>query len=95
MLPTGIPIMALTAFATLNSRNVIMKISPHKPNRAYIVDKIVKMDNCSIHHIEKVKELLDDAGIMLIFLPPYSPDLNLIDKPFCQISRRFDTLYLC
>ena len=33
---------------------------------------IVIMDNCSIHHVEPVKELLKDAGILLIFLPPFS-----------------------
>ena len=47
---------------------------------------IVIMDNCSIHHIEKVRELLDDAGIMLIFLPPYSPDLNPIEAAFSSIK---------
>ena len=31
---------------------------------------IVIMDNCSIHHVEPVKELLQDAGICLIFLSP-------------------------
>jgi len=30
----------------------------------------VIMDNCSIHHVEPVKELLQDAGILLIFPPP-------------------------
>ena len=41
---------------------------------------IVIMDNCSIHHIEK---LLDDAGIMLI---SYSPDLNPIEAAFSSIK---------
>ena len=40
---------------------------------------IVVMDNCSIHHVAEVKSVLDDAGILLIYLPPYSPDLNLIE----------------
>ena len=34
------------------------------------------MDNCSIHHVQEVKDLLEAAGILLIFLPPYSPDYN-------------------
>ena len=28
------------------------------------------MDICSIHHVEPVEELLQDASILLIFLPP-------------------------
>ena len=31
------------------------------------------MDNCSIHHIDQVKQELESAGILVIFLPPYSP----------------------
>ena len=46
---------------------------------------IVIMDNCSIHHVEPVKELLQDAGI-LIFLPPYSPDYNPIEETFSSIK---------
>ena len=36
---------------------------------------ILIMDNCSIHHVQEVKDILEAAGI-LIFLPPYSPDYN-------------------
>ena len=35
---------------------------------------VVVMDNCAIHHIPEVLELLKDAGILCLFLPPYSPD---------------------
>ena len=35
------------------------------------------MDNASIHHVENVYKLTEDqAGAKLIYLPPYSPDLN-------------------
>lgn len=34
------------------------------------------MDNCSIHHVNQVKQLLDAVGIVLMYLPPYSPDYN-------------------
>ena len=44
------------------------------------------MDNCSIHHTDKVKKLLNDAGILLIFLPPYSPDLNPIEEAFSAVK---------
>ena len=37
---------------------------------------ILVLDNCSIHHVEFVTDLLEDAGILHILLPPYSPDLH-------------------
>ena len=40
------------------------------------------MDNCSIHHREVVMDLLKEAGIVVIFLPPYSPDCNPIELVF-------------
>ena len=45
---------------------------------------VIIMDNCTIHHVHHIKQLLDDAGILLFFLPPYSPDLNPIEKPSAQ-----------
>ena len=40
----------------------------------------VIMDNCSIHKSLKVKELIENAGCFLLYLPPYSPDLNPIEN---------------
>ena len=38
---------------------------------------VVIMDNASIHHVEEVRDLIEvQAGAKLLFLPPYSPDLN-------------------
>ena len=37
---------------------------------------VVIMDNCSIHHVDRVINLIEAAQVKLIFLPPYSPDLK-------------------
>lgn len=42
--------------------------------------QVVIMDNCSIHKSPKVKELIESVGCRLIYLPPYSPDLNPIEN---------------
>jgi transposase len=47
---------------------------------------IVVMDNCSIHHIEEANQLLQDAGIVAIYLPPYSPDLNPIEEALSKVK---------
>ena len=47
---------------------------------------VVIMDNCSIHHVLAVNQLLEDAGIVSIYLPPYSPDLNPIEEAFSWVK---------
>ena len=41
---------------------------------------VVIMDNCSVHHLERVLEMITSVGALIRFLPPYSPDLNPIDQ---------------
>ena len=37
------------------------------------------MDNCFIHHVRPVLNTLQQMGILTLFLPPYSPDMNPIE----------------
>ena len=50
-------------------------------------NSVVVMDNCAIHHVDEVRRLLEDAGIMLVDLPPYSPDFNPIETAFSHIKQ--------
>ena len=47
---------------------------------------IAVMDNCSIHHVQPVKQLFKEAGILQLFLPPYSPDCMPIEETFSYIK---------
>ena len=47
---------------------------------------IVIMDNMRTHHISAVREILEQAGMELLYLPPYSPDLNPIEKLWSKIK---------
>ena len=49
-------------------------------------NSVVVMDNCSIHHVDEVQQLLDEAAIPVIYLPPYSPDLNPIEAAFGHVK---------
>jgi transposase len=40
----------------------------------------VVLDNARYQHCDYVKELAQELGIHLVFLPPYSPNLNLIER---------------
>ena len=42
--------------------------------------QVVIMDNASFHKSQKIKDLIESVGCRPIFLPPYSPDLNPIEK---------------
>ena len=44
------------------------------------------MDNASIHHTEEVTGLLQSIGVLVKFLPPYSPDLNPIEEVFSKVK---------
>jgi len=48
--------------------------------------RIVVMDNLSAHKAEKVGRLIEEAGGELLYLPPYSPDLNPIEEAFSKIK---------
>ena len=41
--------------------------------------QIVVMDNLSSHKGPRVRELIEGKGCELLYLPPYSPDLNPIE----------------
>ena len=47
---------------------------------------IVIMDNLSSHKSAEAKELIEEAGATLRFLPPYSPDFNPIEKAFSKLK---------
>ena len=44
------------------------------------------MDNVSFHKVDGVAQLLSDVGVELIYLPPYSPDLNPIEQMWSKIK---------
>ena len=47
---------------------------------------VVIMDNLSSHKGPRVRALIEAAGATVRFLPPYSPDLNPIEKAFSKLK---------
>jgi len=47
---------------------------------------IVVADNLSSHKVAGVREAIELVGAKLLFLPPYSPDLNPIEMLFAKIK---------
>ena len=50
--------------------------------------RIVVMDNLASHKIAGVREAIEAAGCDLWYLPPYSPDLNPIEKLWSKVKSR-------
>ena len=50
---------------------------------------IVIMDNLPVHKVPAVRRAIEAAGAQLLFLPPYSPDLNPIEMLFAKLKTLF------
>ena len=48
--------------------------------------QIVIMDNLPAHKVTGVAQAIENVGAELLYLPPYSPDLNPIEMSFAQIK---------
>ena len=74
-------------------RTLLPKFLPfdgHNPN------SVVVMDNCSIHHVPEVIELIRSVGTIVVFLPPYSPDFTPIEEMFSKVKsfvRQHEAVY--
>ena len=48
---------------------------------------VVVMDNLACHKVDGVERAIRAAGGRLVYLPPYSPDLNPIENAFSKLKR--------
>ena len=72
----------MTASFVLEGLAYVKTISCSDPKR----DEIVMMDNLSVHKVCGVTAAIEAAGATLIYLPPYSPDLNPIEMAFSKLN---------
>lgn len=53
---------------------------------------LVVLDNLGAHKDRRVREAIERAGAKLIFVPPYSPDLNPIEEAWAKIKHRLRSI---
>ena len=53
---------------------------------------IVVMDNLSAHKVQGVREMIEARGARLLYLPPYSPDFNPIEKAWSKLKQHLRRL---
>ncbi|MGL5720124.1 MAG: transposase, partial [Alphaproteobacteria bacterium] len=80
----GATLLTLSLFSTtINGQIftawVIQDLIPKLPEKSVVV-----MDHAPFHKGKIMKKALEDAGQTLLFLPPYSPDLNPIEKKWAR-----------
>lgn len=83
--------------ATLKLETVVNKTYVNAETIAEMLEKLAKrftqlpiyvvLDNARYQHCDYVKELAKALGIQLVFLPPYSPNLNLIERVWRYIKK--------
>jgi len=47
---------------------------------------VVIMDNLPAHKVAGIRNMIEDAGARLLYLPPYSPDFNPIEMAFSKLK---------
>ncbi len=91
----------LTILGTMNLRGMVAAMTiPESTDReiflAYLdhvlcpklhAGDVVVMDNLSSHKVAGVRERIQAAGAELLYLPPYSPDLNPIEKAWSKLKQ--------
>ena len=48
---------------------------------------VVVMDNLASHKVSPIRQHIEGAGAQLLYLPPYSPDLNPIEKAWSKLKQ--------
>ena len=61
------------AFYSFVCKSLLSKLMPFEGSNP---NSVVILDNCSIHHVQEVKQALTDCEVIVHYLPPYSPDYN-------------------
>ncbi|PTD94793.1 IS630 family transposase, partial [archaeon SCG-AAA382B04] len=62
----------------------LRQIRKANPNRKILI----VLDNFGSHHAKKTRSVAKELNITLVFLPPYSPDLNPIEYIWKSIKRK-------
>ena len=56
-------------------------------------NSVLIMDGASVHNVDNIEHLCQHRGILLMYLPAYSPDYNPIELVFSAVKRKLRKLY--
>ena len=92
----------LTVLAALTTTGVLASMSIESPTDGDVFlafveqvlaprlepGHVVILDNLSAHKVAGVRELIEDRGAQLLYLPPYSPDFNPIEMAWSKLKQQ-------
>lgn len=73
-------------FQRILNQNVFPLMNPYPLNNSVLI-----LDNCRAHDIS-IQDIFDQYGIVILFLPPYSPFLNPIERLFSAMKAKIKRL---
>jgi transposase len=76
-------------FLEFLQEKILPQCEPFPGKRSVLI-----MDNASIHKNVLIKTACDEAGVLLQFLPPYSPDFNPIESTFKDLKAWIKANYI-
>jgi transposase len=92
----------LTVLAALTSAGVLASMSIESPTDGEVFlafveqvlaprlepGHVVILDNLGAHKVPGVRQLIEERGAQLLYLPPYSPDFNPIEQAWSKLKQR-------
>ena len=75
-----------STFNRILSESIFPRVNPYPQRNSVLI-----LDNCRAHNINP-QEIYDTYGILLLFLPPYSPFLNPIERVFSAMKAKIKRL---
>ena len=77
------------AFYDFVCRSLLTHLMPYNGINKH---SVVILDNCSIHHVDEIRQVFRDTSALTHFLPPYSPDFNPIELAFSKVKYMIKSL---
>jgi len=69
----------------------LWKLPQLQPFNGVNPHSVVILDNCSIQHVSEAVKMIKEVGAIVHFLPPYSPNLMLIELAFSKVKALLKT----
>ena len=79
--------IATMTVTAATDRDIFLAYLDHFLCPALTAGDVVVMDNLSSHKVDDVRQRIEAAGAEVLYLPPYSPDLNPIEKAWSKFKQ--------
>ena len=84
----GATLLTVSLFSTSINTEIFTNWIQHDLLPKLPPNSVLVLDNATFHKGQAMQEMVENAGHTLLYLPPYSPDLNPIEKKWAQAKAR-------